>query len=217
MAALFRKFQELKRVKRTGWIDRGMAANEVESVADHSVLTALIAWIASRDDPALDAERVLKLALIHDLAEAIVGDAPPYEPEDVPDQANADALRDFFSVRHVRTVENKRAKQAAERAAFADLAQLMPPGARAELGPLWDEYQSQTTAEAKFVKQVDRLEAYLQSRHYARQYPNLPLQGFTDMANHEIDHPALTAIRDASGGHEVLPCESRLGEDFVSH
>ncbi len=214
MAALFRKFQELKRVKRTGWIDRGMAANEVESVADHSVLTALI---ASRDDPALDADRVLKLALIHDLAEAIVGDPPPYEADEVPDPSDVDAIREFFSVRHVRTAENKRAKQVAEGAAFATLATLMPPGARAELGPLWDEYQSLTTAEAKFVKQVDRLEAYLQSRHYARQYPNLPVRGFTDMANHEIDHPSLIAIRDASGGHEVLPYESRLGEDFVSH
>lgn len=198
LATLFGAFAELKRVKRTGWIDRGVPGEDVESVADHTCLTALIAWIAAVDDPALDADRVLKLAMIHDLAEAIVGDAPPYEAHEVPDASDVAGVRAFFSVRHVRTAENKRVKQVAESNAFAQFADLMPPVARAELTALWEEYESQSSPEARFVKQVDTLEAYLQSRLYARQHPGLPLGGFTDMAEHEIDHPTLVAIRDAS-------------------
>jgi len=198
LAGVLRTIQELKRVKRTGWIDRGVPVAEVESVADHSYLTALIAWMAAIDDPALDADRVLKLAMVHDLAEAIVGDAPPYEAHEVPDRNDIDALRAFFSVRHLRSPEGSAAKKEGEHAAFLSLAAGMPPGARAELTDLWNEYEEQATPEARFVKDVDRLEAYLQALTYARDDPALPLWGFTDMAENEINHPTLTALRDAS-------------------
>ncbi|MDQ3655658.1 MAG: HD domain-containing protein [Chloroflexota bacterium] len=198
LAAVLRTMQELKRVKRTGWIDRGVPVAAVESVADHSYLTALIAWMASIDDPALDSDRVLKLAIIHDLAESIVGDAPPYEAHEVPDRSDIDALRAFFSVRHQRSPAGTTAKKMGEHGAFQRLASGMPPGTRSELSSLWAEYEGQATPEARFVKDVDRLEAYLQALHYAEADPDLPLWGFTDMADNEIDHPTLTAIRDAS-------------------
>lgn len=198
LAVVLRTIQELKRVKRTGWIDRGVPLAEVESVADHSYLTALIAWMASIDDPTLDSDRILKLAMVHDLAESIVGDAPPYEAHQVPDRSDLDALRAFFSVHHQRSDGNAAAKRAGEHEAFLRLASGMPPGTRTELSSLWDEYETQSTPEARFVKDVDRLEAYLQALHYTVGDPDLPLWGFTDMADNEIDHPTLTAIRDAA-------------------
>lgn len=198
LAGVLRTIQHLKRVRRTGWIDRGVPRANVESVADHTYLTALIAWLASIDDPALDSDRVLKLAIIHDLAESIVGDAPPYEAHEVPDRSDLDALRAFFSVRHTRSPKQSAAKKAGEHEAFLRLAAGMPPGARAELLPLWEEYEGQASPEARFVKDADRLEAYLQALHYAASDPDLPLWGFTDMAANEIDHPTLTALRDAS-------------------
>ena len=188
--------QGLKRVPRTGWLDRGVPPAQVESVADHSFLTALIAWLAALEDPSLDATRVLKLALIHDLAEAIVGDEPPYAASAVPAPADRDALRAFFSRRHVRTAESKAAKRLAEDEAFATLSHLMGPHASAELAALWEEYESHETPEARFVKQADTLEAFLQSRHYAAMDTELPLDGFTAMADHELDIPVFTALRD---------------------
>lgn len=198
LAGVLRTIQRLKRVPRTGWVDRGVARDEVESVADHSYLTAIIAWLAALDQPNLDANRVLKLAMIHDLAEAIVGDAPPYGPDEVPDRDDVDALRAFFSVRHLRSPEGAAAKRTAEDAAFSRLAAGLPPVARAELTSLWSEYEAQATPEARFVKDADRLEAYVQALHYAANDPDLPLWGFTDMARTEIDHPTLAALRDAS-------------------
>lgn len=198
LAVVLRTVQELKRVKRTGWIDRGVPLADVESVADHSYLTALIAWMTSIDDPALDSDRVLKLAMVHDLAESIVGDAPPYEAHEVPDRSDIDSLRAFFSVRHTRTAEGAAAKKAGEHEAFQLLARGMPPGTQSELSSLWDEYEGQSTPEARFVKDVDRLEAYLQALHYAEGDPTLPLWGFTDMAENEITQPTLAALRDDS-------------------
>ncbi len=198
LAQFFTTLQELKRVKRTGWIDRGVPRADVESVADHSYLTALIAWITALDNQDLDATRVLKLAIIHDIAEAIVGDAPPYAAEDVPDPSDVEALTAFFTVRHVRSPEAQAAKKAAEATAFASMTANLPQPVREELAGLWEEYEAQESDEARYVKNVDTLEAYLQSRHYAAGDPTLPLFGFTDMADKELDHPAMTALRDAT-------------------
>jgi putative hydrolase of HD superfamily len=217
LPALFRTIANLKHTPRTGWIDRGVPTADVESVADHSFMTALIAWIAAREDASLDADRVLKLALIHDLAEAIVGDRPPYEPHEVPAPDDATAVKAFFSVRHLRTAENTAAKQRDEAEAAADLVSLMPESIAGEVASLWSEYEDQVSAEARFVKQVDRLEAFLQSVNYLREHPEVPVEGFADMARKEIDHPALTAIRDAEtafpdGSGGMISC-SRDPED----
>ena len=198
LAGLFATLQELKRVKRTGWIDRGVPLADVESVADHSFLTILIAWIAATGDPGLNADKVLKLAVIHDIAESIVGDEPPYASDDVPAPSDTEAVRAFFSRHHVRTADNKAAKRLAEQAAFDHLATMMPSAARLELSELWEEYEAQETIEARFVKEVDTMEAYLQSRYYAAQDPALPVSGFADMAANEIVIPLLAGIRDAS-------------------
>jgi putative hydrolase of HD superfamily len=202
---LLRTLARLKRLPRTGWVDRGVPPDEVESVADHSLLTALVAWLAAAMDPALDRDRVLKLALVHDLAEALTGDPPPYDSADVPDRADTAALRAFFSVRHLRTPANAAAKRDAERAAEGHLLALVPAALAPELRDLWHEYDVQETPEARFVKQVDRLEAFLQARRYSEDRPDLPLWGFADMAAKEIDHPALVAIRDAAGGTTPEP------------
>lgn len=198
LLTLFRALEHLKRIKRTGWIDRGVPPGEVESVADHSLMTAFIAWTIASEDETLDANRVLKLALIHDMAEALVGDRPPYEPHEVPSANDPEALRAFFSVRHLRTPENKAAKRRDEDAAATHLISLMPERVGEEIGALWREYEEQGSSEARFVKEIDRLEAFLQSRTYLRDHRDLPLDGFADMARKEVDHPILTAIRDAA-------------------
>lgn len=187
----------LKGLKRTGWLDRGVPPEHAESVADHSYRTTLLAWLAAAADPALDRDRVLTLALIHDLAEAIAGDPAPYAPDELPPSVDREARRAFFRVRHLRTPAGAAAKRAAEHAAIADLLAPLPAELSTELHALWEEYESQASPEARFVKEADRLEAYLQSREYLAADPDLPVWGFADMAANEVHHPALTALRDA--------------------
>ncbi|MBM4250208.1 MAG: HD domain-containing protein [Euryarchaeota archaeon] len=65
----------LKRIKRQGWLDAGLPAERVESVADHSFRTAfLVAFVSGPD---IDMARALKMALVHDLGESEVGDLTP--------------------------------------------------------------------------------------------------------------------------------------------
>lgn len=192
---LLRRLLNLKTTPRTGWLDRGVPQEDTESVADHILMTTLLGWITAGDE--LDRDRVLKLSLVHDLAEAIIGDPPPYDRDEVPPAAHIDAVRHFFSRRHVRSEEGKRAKALVEHAAMAELAGLMPEHAAREISELWREYEAQATPEARFAKDVDRFEAFLQARAYGSRYPDLPMGGFTHMALDELEHPTLIALRDA--------------------
>src|SRR5580692_9860271 len=67
----------LKSEPRKGWVIK-LGIKDPESVADHSYRTALMAMVYS-DAHGLDTARVLKMALIHDLPEALVGDSIPGE------------------------------------------------------------------------------------------------------------------------------------------
>lgn len=192
---LLRHLLRLKATPRTGWIDRGVPETDAESIADHLLLTTLLGWITAGDG--LDRDRVLKLALVHDLVEAITGDPPPYDHEDLPLADDTEALRDFFSRRHVRPAAAKAEKRLAEAEAMETLRALMPDSAAEEAAALWHEYEEQASPEARFVKDLDRFEAFLQARDYARRFPELPFGGFTDMARKEITHPTLAALRDA--------------------
>jgi putative hydrolase of HD superfamily len=69
----------LKRLKRKGWISKAsIDSSTAESVADHSYMLALIALVIS-DLKHMDTCKVLKISLLHDLAESIVGDYMPEE------------------------------------------------------------------------------------------------------------------------------------------
>jgi putative hydrolases of HD superfamily len=186
----------LKTSPRTGWIDRGVPPGEAESIADHSFRTAFLAWMAASAEPELDSDRVLKLALVHDLAEAITGDIPPYDAVAIPGFHDDEARRAFLEQRHVRSPEREHAKRAAEAAAIAELVADLPSGLAQEIQALATELAAGETAEARFVKQADKIETYLQSREYLREDPRRPVASFAAEVNDVIDIPALAALRD---------------------
>ncbi len=106
-----------------------------ESVTDHTTMVALLAcaW-AARYEPGLDLGRIAQVAVVHDLVEAYVGDT---------------------STLRLLTAAERAAKAARERDAFLRIA--------AEFGDTlpWvvdriAEYEGLGTAEARWVKAVDK-------------------------------------------------------------
>lgn len=189
----------LKRTKRTGWIDRGLSPAQVESVADHSFQVALLAWLAAAGEPGLNRDRVLVLALIHDLAEAITGDLTPYEPA-----GGSGHSLEFLNQRHLPNDARKAAKRAAEAAAIETMTAELPSSMRDEIAVLWRELEERSTPEARFVKQVDKLETYLQSLDYAAEHPGLPVDSFAAEVADVIDLPSLAALRDAAKDRDPI-------------
>jgi putative hydrolases of HD superfamily len=197
---------KLKRVPRTGWLDRGIPPLEVESVADHSLGVALLAWACAVERQAqgadLDPARVALLALLHDLPEAETGDEPPYDPTALSSRTDPAERRQFLDRRHIRDEKFASAKRAREDSAMSELLAALPLAAQVEMESLWEELRHGISAEAKFVKQVDRLETFIQSRLYLDRVPGAPMDSFRREVLDTIDDPILAAIRDAALGDE---------------
>ena len=192
----------LKGIPRTGWLDRGIPPRQVESVADHSLGVALLAWASAVERQSqgleIDPARVALLAIFHDLGEAETGDIPPYDPAALPAETAGSERRAFLDLRHVRDKKSQAAKRANEDAAVRGLLEVLPDAVRSDLRSLWEELHQGTSVEARFVKQVDRLETFLQSRAYLTDNPEAPMESFRHEALQTLDDPLLTAMRDAT-------------------
>jgi putative hydrolase of HD superfamily len=127
----------LKDVDRAGW--RRVGHPHPESVAAHSWGVALL--VLTLCPPDLDRGRALAIAILHDLAEARVGDLTPHNG----------VARD----------EKRRREEEAMRAMLAPLSNAD------ELFALWLEYEDGSTAEGRFVKACDKLDMGLQAHRYA--------------------------------------------------
>jgi putative hydrolases of HD superfamily len=181
----------LKQVRRQGWMDRGV--RNAESVADHSWSVALLAWClaAERDD--LDRNRVLLLGLVHDLPEALAGDVTPF---DVHRDADGNIAREHFVAVPGYSSEIQDEKRKAEEAALTDMLAGLPEPLRADLFSAWQEYDENQTPEARFVKQVDKLETVIQADLYQRAQPELVIDSFRAGARRDVIDPQLQVLLD---------------------
>lgn len=181
--------QQLKAVRRQGWLDRGV--QEPESAADHSWGVALLAWLLARDEPGLDRDRVLLIGLVHDLPEAVAGDPTPF-----------DRYRDHrgtidpgrFAEPPAYAPDDRARKAAAERAALDDMLASLDPPLAEELHDAWDDYESGRSAEARFVRQVDKLETLLQAETYASRQPSLAIDSFRLGAERDVTAARLAPL-----------------------
>ena len=134
----------LKDETRTGWQLRGV--EEPESVAAHTWGVALLT-LHYGPRAGIDVDRAIRMALVHDLAEAETGDvATRADP-------NADSI-------------DPAEKERRERAAMETVLESVDDGG--ELRARWEEYEARETPEARFVKDMDLIDMCLQAVRYER-------------------------------------------------
>jgi len=135
--------QALKTTPRTGWVNHGV--DKPESIADHMYRMSIMAMVASKSMPELDQNKCVKLALIHDLAEAIVGDITPHDPV------------------------TKEEKQKLESDAMVKIRDMLGDALGGEeIQELWHEYEDGLTSESKLLKDLDKLEMIMQAGEYEK-------------------------------------------------
>ncbi len=158
----------LKALDRTGWIRRGIGSPE--SVAAHSWGVAWLVLALLPDE--LDRERALTYAVLHDLPEVRVGDLTPHDPV------------------------SREEKARREREAMRAITEGSPRGQ--QLAGSWHDYEAGADEEARFVRQLDRLDMALQAVVYGEDHPELrgELVEFVDSAARVIEHPALRPLLD---------------------
>ncbi len=178
----------LKRVQRQGWIDRGIG--QPESSADHSWGVALLAWLLARDRPELDHERVVLLALVHDLPEALAGDATPFDHI----RRDGPLSDDHFRQAPPSFDASRLAKRVAEEAALETMIEPLSEDLASWLRSAWHEYDAGETPEARFVKQVDKLETLLQAEDYRAAQPSLVIDSFRLGAERAVTDEVLARL-----------------------
>ena len=129
----------LKQLKRSGWQRCGV--EPCESVAEHTFGVGVLALILA-DTAGVDRGKCLALAVVHDLAESVVGDITPNDGIDSSE------------------------KQRREREAIRNLSHDI---GNDELARLWEEYERGQTPEAQLVRDLDVIEMAWQARRYVAQ------------------------------------------------
>ncbi|KAJ3983879.1 HD domain-containing protein [Lentinula detonsa] len=161
--AFFHILESLKTQKRTGWVNNNIS--NPESISDHMYRMAILSMCTS--DTKLDVAKCVMLSVVHDLAEAQVGDIAPSHgiPKEEKSRLESEAIHTFVH----EMLHNSPAAQRIE--------------------ALWKEYEDRETPEARFVKDLDRFEMATQALEYERALNASALQPFYDTSIPYIEHP----------------------------
>ncbi len=170
LSEFFYVVSELKKTQRKGWKEKVSISNP-ESVADHSYSVALMAMIFS-DIYNLDTEKMIKMALLHDLAESVTGDFMPEE----------------ISKENKRTVENQ---------TMEEILSKLPPDLAKKYNLLWVEYVESKSRESILLHEIDKFEMAIQAtKYFGEGFSKEKLQEFIDSSRKEIKSKELLAILD---------------------
>jgi putative hydrolase of HD superfamily len=142
MVPLLQASAKLKETQRKGWIIAGGIASP-ESVADHSFRMAILGAYLS-DSQGLDAGKVMRMCLIHDIAESEIGDLMPEEKS---------------SEEHHRKLEDRVARS---------LFETLPLKSRRAFLKDWSELVKRKTPESKLVWEIDKVEMGLTMKDYVK-------------------------------------------------
>jgi putative hydrolase of HD superfamily len=163
----FYEFNHLKSLYRQGWLRHGIPKEQCETVAEHSLGVALLGlFLADAHFPELDKGRLILMGLLHDFGEIYAGDIVPGK----------------------MSLEKK---HELERTSVERVFCKLPQG-RKYLA-IWQEFEDQATPEARFMKEIDRLEMGLQASVYEHELP-VDLSVFFESTDQALTTPELRKI-----------------------
>ena len=165
LISFFHKLGELKAIKRSGWVRCDIP--KPESVADHSFRCAFMAMVLG-DILDVDSERLIKMALIHDIAEVVAGDITPHDGVTREEKSRIEERGLEELLKGIKNSDH-----------YIDL---------------WREYEEGESMEARLVQNIDRLEMAMQAVEYQNKYSNNNLSEFITNAKEQIDLPEIMEL-----------------------
>ncbi|KAG5896743.1 hypothetical protein JTB14_031724 [Gonioctena quinquepunctata] len=158
----------LKHYSRRGW--ELCQVKDHEQIAGHMYAMGIMTFLLG-DDSKLDRFKCLQLALVHDLAECIVGDITPHD--NIPEEK----------------------KHALEDEAMKELTNYVGTKIGSLIYNLYKEYEAKETPEAKFIKDLDRFDLLVTAAHYEKR-DDTPkkLQEFFDATEGKFQHPFIQKL-----------------------
>lgn len=183
--------EQLKTNKRTGWLHHRVAAPE--SIADHMYRMAMLCLLCPAEAD-VDLGKCVQLAIVHDLAEAEVGDLTPLDGVDKKEKV-------------------RREKEAIQYFVH-DLLGSSAAGLRIEA--LWEEYEARQSKESRLVKDLDRFELGLQAIEYERRFHIDDLQPFWAGSLPYLTHPRIRRWAHELARERQALWQSR-GSSYIQH
>jgi len=186
----FSEAGKLKEMPRRGWVINDI--KNPETVAEHIFRTALMAWILGKEKKGLNIERIIKMALIHDLCEIYAGDTTPYDS--VLPKTRKKRLEFMKTWPRLGEVQRKKLTSEKYKKEFQALEKLvakLPSGLKNEIKTLWIDYEKGLTPEGRFFHQTDRIENFLQAVEYWKKYKKPPQKPWWLWAREFFDDPLL--------------------------
>lgn len=147
MLAFTQILRLLKSQPRTGWVDKGISLVNAESISDHMYRMSLISMALPTDTILVD--KCVKIALVHDIAESLVGDITP-----------------FGGV--TKAEKHRRERETIDY--LVDLIQGYSPRFASEMKELWLAYENTLCLEARYVRDIDKFEMIAQAWDYEQDY-----------------------------------------------
>ena len=158
----------LKKISRQGWIEK-LDLENPESVADHTFMMSVVGMLIS-DSENYNFEKILKMILLHDLAESKIGDFTPNQI-------------------------SKEKKLELENNAFSELLDCLPSNLQENYRNIWQEFTECKTEDSQLVHEIDKFEMAIQAKKYEQTgLSKEKLQQFYDSAEQEICHPKLKEL-----------------------
>lgn len=154
---------KLKTTPRTGWVRRGVP--NYESVADHSWRMAALCFLLPRDE--YDVSKCLSMAVVHDMAEAIVGDIAPDDNVSKKEKQE----RELAAMKHIVSILQG-TEESVPSKSDSNVQQ------STYLMDLFHEYEERTSKESVAVKDLDQLDMVLQADEYETEHDGLDLGDF---------------------------------------
>ncbi|KAI9795031.1 MAG: hypothetical protein M1816_000051 [Peltula sp. TS41687] len=144
----FHLLERLKTTKREGW--RRFGIHDGESISDHMYRMSILTMLAPPSlSCRLNVAHCTKMALVHDMAESLVGDITPVDGVRKEEKSRREALTVDYLARTL-------------------LGNVAGGDQGRQLKKIWEEYEANETLEAKFVHDVDKMELVLQMMEYER-------------------------------------------------
>lgn len=140
---VFLTLQWTKELPRQGFLFFGFKRNEVDSVAAHTYTVTLLAYFLAeqlkKEGRKINVEKVIKMGLLHDLGETIIGDI-------------GQSAKQFAGPKIIHEVEERAINTLLEELDF-----------KGELLKMAKEYNERKTLEARLVKIADNLDGLAQA------------------------------------------------------
>lgn len=187
---------KLKRMPRLYWLLRGV--KNPETVAGHIFTLSIMAWIFGRGKPGLNMEKLLKMALCHELSAVYTGDTTPYDrilPKS--EKQRKEILKKMLRLSRKEKNWVFLADFAEEKRALERLTKKLNSVFKGEMIQLLREYRKKSSPEGYFLSQLNVLAVLFQGLLYREKEKSFSVDALWEWAFEVCEDPIILEFLDA--------------------